>query len=146
MIQKSLQLLNMIGLLFWASSTIAIEQSTAKTLSSSPITTGVLLETLSGLVLVLLIIALIAWFLRKYGQFQSSSNNDIYIISNLALGSRERAVLLQVADQQILVGVTTQQINTLYILDKNIETENKIKASPHFAERLQQMMQQRGGS
>lgn len=128
----------------WSQSLFAKEQTT--TLSSSPVTTGVLLETLLGLILVLVIIAFLAWLLRKSGQFQSSSSGDLFIISSLALGPRERAVLLQVGDQQLLVGVTSQNIQILHVLDKNIESNKSTKVTPRFAERLQQMMQQRGES
>ena len=125
----------------WSQSLFAKEQTT--TLASSPVTTGVLLETLLGLIVVLVIIAFLAWLLRKSGQFQSSSSGDLFIISSLALGPRERAVLLQVGEQQLLVGVTSQHIQTLHILEKNIESKKSTKVAPHFAERLQQMMQQR---
>ena len=132
-------------LLVWSHVILSAEQAT-KTLSSSPITASVLLETLLGLVLVLVIIAFLAWLLRKSGSFQSSSTGDMHIISSLALGPRERAVLLKIGEQQILVGVTAQHVQTLHILEKNIDAQNKSNTPPHFAERLQKMMQQRGDS
>lgn len=132
--------------LLWSQLVFAEGQVATKTLSSSPVTSGVLLETLLGLILVLIIIVFLAWLLRKSGQFQSSSTGDLFIISSLTLGPRERAVLLQVGEQQLLVGVTPQHIQTLHVLEKNIESNKNTKVTPRFAERLQQMMQQRGES
>ena len=118
----------------------------SKTLSSSPVDTGAIVETLLGLLLVLAIIAFLAWLLRKTGQFNASSNRDMQIIASLSLGPRERAVLLQVGKQQILVGVTSQQVQTLHVLEEAIDTENKQSHSSGFADKLQQIMQQKGKS
>ncbi len=118
----------------------------SKTLSSSPVSTGVLVETLLGLLLVLAVIAFLAWLLRKTNQFHTAANSDMHIISSLALGPRERAVLLQVGKEQVLVGVTSQQIHTLHVLAEPINTQNKPVHSSRFADKLQQMMQQKGKS
>ncbi|MBL1321137.1 MAG: flagellar biosynthetic protein FliO [Methylophaga sp.] len=116
-----------------------------KTLSSSPLNGNALLETFGGLLLVLAIIALLAWLLRRTGQFNSAANGEMKIIAGLSLGSREKAILLQVGDQQILVGVTAQHVQTLHVLENNIETQNKVKfATSSFADKLQQMMKQQG--
>ncbi|PHS26611.1 MAG: flagellar biosynthetic protein FliO [Methylophaga sp.] len=117
-----------------------------KTLSGSPLNSTVLLETLGGLLLVLAIIAFLTWLLRRTGQFNSAANGKIKIIAGLSLGSREKAVLLQVGEQQILLGVTPQHIQTLHILENNIETQNKAKAvTSGFADKLQQMMKKNTG-
>ena len=118
----------------------------SKTLSSSPVSTGALVETLLGLLLVLAVIAFLAWLLRKTNQLHTAANSDMHIISSLALGPRERAVLLQVGKQQILVGVTSQQVQTLHVLEEPINSENKQTSPSRFADKLQQMMQQKGKS
>lgn len=112
-----------------------------KTLSASPINSGALLETVGGLLLVLAIIAFLAWLLRRTGQFNSAANGEMKIIAGLSLGTREKAILLQVGTQQILVGVTAQHVQTLHVLENNIETTSKAKiVSSSFADKLQQMM------
>jgi len=118
----------------------------SKTLSSPPVSTSALIETLLGLLLVLAIIAFLAWLLRKTGQFQTSANSEMHIVASLALGPRERAILLQVGKEQILVGVTPQQVQKLHVLEEPINTANKQSNSSSFADKLQQMMQQKGKS
>ena len=134
------------SLFLWANVSFSAEKVASKMLTSTPVTTGALLQTLLGLILVISIIAFLAWLLRRTGRFQMSANGELKIIASLALGPRERAVLLQVGKQQLLVGITTQQIRTLHILDENVSTEPKRseKISSSFAEKLQHIMQQRG--
>ena len=120
--------------------------NTAKVLTTSPVTTGALLETLLGLLLVLSCIAFLAWLLRRTGRFNATANGQMKIVAGLSLGPRERAILLQVGEKQILVGVTAQQIQTLHVLDKNIDTNNTDTNSSSFSEKLQQVMQNRSQS
>ena len=142
------KLLSYLVLIFITNISFADEGETAplKTLSGSPINSGALLETIGGLLLVLALIAFLAWLLRRTGQFNSAANGEMKIIAGLSLGSREKAVLLQVGEQQILVGVTPQNVQTLHILEKNIDTQNKGKAvATGFADKLQQIMKQQRG-
>ncbi|MCK5642931.1 MAG: flagellar biosynthetic protein FliO [Gammaproteobacteria bacterium] len=120
--------------------------NTAKVLTTSPVTTGALLETLLGLLLVLSCIAFLAWLLRRTGRFNATANGQMKIVAGLSLGPRERAILLQVGEKQILVGVTAQQIQTLHVLEQNIDTNNSDENSSSFSDKFQQIMQQRSQS
>lgn len=97
----------------------AAKTGTAKTLSSSPIASGALAETLLGLILILALIFVLAWLIKRTGKFQTTPNGEIKMIAGLSLGARERAVLLEVSGERILVGVTPQQIQTLHVLNQN---------------------------
>lgn len=145
-----MKLLSYLALSCFTSISFAAEiekTDTLKTLSGSPLNSSALLETLGGLLLVLAIIAFLAWLLRRTGQFNSAANGEMKIIAALSLGSREKAVLLQVGEQQILVGVTPQHIHSLHILENNIATNTKAKTvSSGFADKLQQMMKQNTGA
>lgn len=121
----------------------AAEQSeTARTLSQSPVSAASLLQTLLGLILVLVCIALVAWLLKRSNSFHTAASGKMKVIAGLPLGTRERAVLVQIGDEQILLGVTPQQINLLYKLDTPLEVEQQ--NSGDFASKLRQIMQQRG--
>lgn len=138
------------GLSLWSVVGFTAEQSTtltAKTLSTPPVSTSALLETLLGLFIVLACIAFLAWLLRRTGRFQTTANGEMKIITSLALGPRERAVLLQVGEQQILLGVTSQNVQTLHILETPVSTTTiKDNSNTNFAEKFQQIMQQRAKS
>lgn len=145
-----LKIIGILGLSFWSVIGFTAEQSNtlaAKTLTTPPVTTSALLETLLGLFAVLACIAFLAWLLRRTGRFQTTANGEMKIITSLALGPRERAVLLQVGDQQILLGVTSQHVQTLHILEAPVSTTNpKSNSNTNFAEKFQQVMQQRAKS
>lgn len=123
------------------------QNTTLRTLATPPVSTSVLLETLFGLFLVLSSIAFLAWLLRRTGgRFNATANGQMKIIAGLSLGPRERAVLLQVGEQQILVGVTAQHVQTLHVLETNLDVKNANSTSSGFAEKLQSIMKQRGQS
>jgi flagellar protein FliO/FliZ len=143
--------MSIVGFSFWSALAMAAEQSNdtlaAKTLTSSPVSRGALLETLFGLFVVLACIAFLAWLLRRTGRFQATANGEMKIITSLALGPRERAVLLQVGEQQILVGVTSQNVQTLHILETPVNNSTiKSSSNTSFSEKLQQIMQQKDKS
>ncbi len=150
MMAHILKIVGILGLSFWSVIGFTAEQSNtlaAKTLTTPPVTTSALLETLLGLFAVLACIAFLAWLLRRTGRFQTTANGEMKIITSLALGPRERAVLLQVGDQQILLGVTSQHVQTLHILETPVSTTNtKNNSNTNFAEKFQQVMQQRAKS
>jgi flagellar protein FliO/FliZ len=137
------------GLLFtlslFAKISVSAEQTATKTLNSPNLGASALFETILGLMLVLGLIVFLAWLLRRTGRFQMTSKGEMKIIASMALGTRERAVLLQVGEQQLLLGVTSQQIQTLHVLEKNIVSESSEPMSSSFASKLHKVMQQDKG-
>ena len=108
-----------------------------KTLSTSPLNNTALLETLLGLGAVLVLIAVLAWLIKRTGRFQATANGEIKIVASLSLGPRERTVLLEVGDEKILVGVTAQQIQTLHILGQ--AADNSPQQSDKYGQFDQQL-------
>jgi flagellar protein FliO/FliZ len=136
-------ILSFCGLWLLALPLYAAEQTdTARTLSESPVSASSLLQTLLGLILVLVCIALVAWLLKRSNSFHTAANGKMKVIAGLPLGTRERAVLVQVGEEQLLLGVTPQQINLLHKLDTPLEVESANNSD--FAGKLRQIMQQRG--
>ncbi|MBD3633321.1 MAG: flagellar biosynthetic protein FliO [Methylophaga sp.] len=120
----------------------AEQQEGARTLSSSPLSAMSLLQTMMGLILVLGCIVLVAWLLKRTTSFHTAANGKMKVIAGLPLGTRERAVLVQIGDEQLLLGVTPQQVNLLCKLDKPLPADSSER--PDFAGKLRQIMQQRG--
>jgi flagellar protein FliO/FliZ len=127
--------------LCWSCLSLAADTTTEKTVPTPPLNTGTLFETLFGLLIVLGCIVLVAWLLKRTNRFHTSANGQLKIIAGLALGARERIVLVQVGEQQLLVGITPQQIQTLHVLDKPIDSEETTPVSASFAENLNQALQ-----
>ena len=90
---------------------------------------------LSLIVVVGVIIAL-GWFYSR-SRFVSGGGADlITIVASRPLGPKERLMVVEVADQQLLIGMTSTGANTLHVLDKPIEVAARTPASGSFASRL----------
>lgn len=119
----------------------------AETMSSAPVTASTLLQTIFGLIAVLAVILFLGWLLKRSQYFHAAHHGQLKVLGAISLGAREKAVLIQVGEQQLLLGVTPQQINTLYTLPEPLSVrEIPTKTGDSFADRLKQIMQQRGNS
>ena len=70
-------------------------------------------KAIAPLTLILALIVVAAWFLKRLHQPRSDSATLMKIQASLSLGPRERIVLVEVAGQWLVVGVTAGQINSL---------------------------------
>ena len=95
---------------------------TAKAVSTSP-TAGLAQVTLS-LLLVLGAVFAAAWVVRRLRNFGRPGAGAINIIADVALGTKERAVLIQVGAQQLLVGVAPGRVNTLHVLAEPVRMDD----------------------
>jgi flagellar protein FliO/FliZ len=124
----------------------AVESDVAKskTLSggglSDPNMAGSLIETTLGLLVVLAVIGGVAWAFKRFGHFQTGVQGKLKIVGGVSLGARERVVLLQVGDQQLVVGVAPGQIQTLHVLNEPLPEGNDSGDAPTFSSRLQSAM------
>jgi flagellar protein FliO/FliZ len=75
-------------------------------------------KILIALFIVMLIMLIITYVLKRAKVSNYLGNKGITIISNLFLGNKERLLLLDVEDQRALIGVTAHSMQTLLILDK----------------------------
>ena len=91
-------------------------------MSQPDVGSGIIQVTL-GLFVVLLIIAAAAWFTRRFGHLQSTSGGAMRIIGGLHLGTREKLVLVQVGDEQLLLGVAPGRVSALHVLAKPLHQD-----------------------
>jgi flagellar protein FliO/FliZ len=114
--------------------------------------TSHLLQTTLGLLAVLAVIIAIGWAVKRFGNLRGGVQGQMKIVGGLSLGTRERVVLLQVGEQQLVLGVAPGQIRTLHVLDQplsaddgNAETPAVDNAdAPSFAMRMQSALKSRG--
>lgn len=101
-----------------------------------PAIAGSLWQLMLGLLVVLGAIGAGAWLLRHFGRVPSAIGGAIKIVGGVSMGPRERVVLLQVGDAQLLLGVTPGRIQSLHVLDEPV-SECGINADTNgFAGRL----------
>ena len=106
-----------------ANSTLHRSAESSELAQPSAMTSGLLQVTL-GLFVVLMVIAGAAWFARRFGHFNVAAKGNLRIIGGLQMGARERVVLMQVGEKQLLLGVAPGRIQTLHVLEEPIATED----------------------
>ena len=99
-----------------------------------------IVQMIVGLLIVLFLVFAIAWVLRRVGGASLTGNGTLKVISGMSMGARERVVLLQVGEEQLLLGVSPGRVQTLHVLDKPIEAESQRVASPMFANKLAEVL------
>jgi flagellar protein FliO/FliZ len=77
-----------------------------------------MLQVMVGLVLVLGVLAVIAWGIKKIGVGKQTSGGAIRIVGGLHVGNRERIMVIEVANEWIVVGVTASSITALSTMPK----------------------------
>lgn len=97
---------------------------------------GQVFQVVLALVAILLFILLLAWLLRRVGQLPFAGNGAIRILAGVSLGQRERAVLVQVGETQLLLGIAPGRVQTLHVLDRPIASPATVAAGERFAEKL----------
>lgn len=83
------------------------------------VTSGSILQIIFSLLLVLAVIALVAWLLKRMNVTRQGSGNMLKVLGSVAIGQRERIVLIEVEDTWLVVGVGPAQIRTLHTLAKS---------------------------
>jgi flagellar protein FliO/FliZ len=84
----------------------------------SAVSSGSIVQIIFSLLLVLAAIVLVAWLLKRMNAAQLGSGNLLKILGSVAIGQRERIVLVEVKDTWLVVGVGPGQIRTLHTLQK----------------------------
>lgn len=105
---------------------------------TEPIGLGNFLQMFLGLGVVIIIIFSMAWLIRRMGRFQATVDGSLKILGALCITQRERIVLVQIGETQLLLGVAPGQIRTLHVLDRPIfvSKDNTVNMSTSFAQRL----------
>jgi flagellar protein FliO/FliZ len=116
--------------------TTAAPAATAPMVSSG--VAGQLTQLVFGLLLVLGLIFLLAWLLRRVQQAGPAGKGQVIeLIGSRALGPRDRLMLVQVGNEQILLGLSPGTITALHVLKEPVEVPTASeKATPEFAQHL----------
>jgi len=96
-----------------------------------------------GLIIVIALFFACIWLMRKMGALPENSKQKMRVIAGLSLGGREKVMLVQVGEKQIVLGVSPGRINNLLVLEDNDRVVQETKERPaegEFSEKLKQIM------
>lgn len=101
---------------------------------------GQLTQMVLGLLLVIGLIFLLAWAMRRVQRVGPANGQLIELLSSRAIGPRDRLVLVQVGSEQILLGITPGRITPLHVLKESVTAPVKQPATQEFAQRLMELL------
>ncbi|MFA5824505.1 MAG: flagellar biosynthetic protein FliO [Gallionellaceae bacterium] len=106
-----------------------------------------MLQVILSLLLVLGAIVLVAWVLKRINMPQNAAGSALKVVSGVAVGQRERIVLVEVNDTWLVVGVAPGQVTALHTMPKNVLPVSVESTSPDadnkFKNWLKIMMEKR---
>ncbi len=112
---------------------LAAQEMTPAIAPSSLFTGDYLLQVIGSFVVVILLLVAVLVMLKRFNGVSGSISGDMRVVSSVSVGQRERAVLLQVGEQQILVGVGPGNVRTLHVFEEPA-IEVAAQNTPSFAE------------
>ncbi len=110
----------------------------------APVGADTLLSVLLGLLGIVALILGLAWFARRAGATGWARSSDMKVVATLALGTRERLLVVDVAGTQILLGVTAQTINQLHVFAEPVIAADGTQSS-EFSQKLMSIMKGKSG-
>jgi len=76
------------------------------------------LQAVAGLALVLAVIGGAAWLMQRVQKFAPSRGSPLSLRGTLAVGPRERVVLVELEQTWLVLGVAPGRVNALHTLPK----------------------------
>lgn len=129
-----------LSFLIYLPLSVLAQQQSDQITAMEPLSSPYLAKLTVGLLLVVLIIFGLAWLVKRFNLSQHSQNGLIRIIAGLPLGTRDRIVLLQVGDEQILLGLSPGRIRKLHTLSNPLNQEQEQVSVSAFAHKLDRIM------
>lgn len=114
---RPLQFTLLVGLLGLMTSASASEAATGASSST-------FIQAMLGLAFIVALLAGTAWFARKLSGGQNFGRGGMRIVGGVALGPKERMVLVEVGETWLVVGIVPGQIRTLHVLPRGETPED----------------------
>ncbi len=117
----------------------------APSLPASPgVGGGDILSLGASMIVIVAIIVVLGWFYSRSRFVSGGANDVIDVVATRALGGKERLMVVEVAEQQLLVGMTANGMQTLHVLEKPVHVTQKQAVQGGFAGRLRAAFQEIG--
>jgi flagellar protein FliO/FliZ len=145
--QGLLQLLSLIALTLSLMLLIPSARAAEATPAASPVSildTGSLVQMLLALGVVIVLIVGLSFAIRKFNMFTAGSSAHIRIVGGLALSNKDRLLLVQVGNEQLLISASPGRVSMVHEMREPIDADAATTRSannPNFASLLQAVTQ-----
>jgi flagellar protein FliO/FliZ len=85
---------------------------------AAPVGAGSLLQVLVGLAVVLGMVFVAAWAMRRFNPNITAGSSALRIVAGTAVGNRERVLLLEVNDTWLVVGVAPGRVSQIHSMPR----------------------------
>ncbi len=121
----------------------AKESPSRSTVPIDPFSAESLFRMFGGLSLVLVMVVLLVWVLKRLQKFPAGTGGYIQLVGALSLGQREKVVVVQLGDEQLVLGVCAGRIDFLHALKNPIPVARHPDISESFSEKLRDVLEKR---
>ena len=97
-----------------------------------------------SMLIVVAAILVLGWFYSRSRLAGVGASDVINVVASRALGPKERLMVVEVADQQLLIGMTSTSVQTLHVFDTPISIAAAEPSSSGFAARLRSQLKELG--
>ncbi len=104
------------------------------------------LQVVTPMILIVVLIFILAWLVKKMNRGVSVMGKDIKVIATTPLTSQARLCLVRVAGKDMLIGVTNQQISHLQSFDKPVLDETTATQPTDFAQHFKNLLNKKNTS
>jgi len=109
----------------------------------STISTDHVLKWSLGLIIVLALFFTCIWFMRKMGALPVNAKDGMKVVAGLTLGMREKIILVQIGEKQLVLAVTPGRVEKLLLLegeDTLFQQAKEENTDADFSQKLKQIM------
>ncbi len=98
-------------------------------------------QWLGGVVAVVALILVCLWGLQRLSRWSTPAAGQIRMLGGLSLGGREKLLVVEVGEAQLVLGVSPGRVHTLYVL----EGDKRLSTTPTqgFGEQLKRAIKSR---
>lgn len=124
---------------------LANSTGTMPTLTETPgLAGGDILSMGVSMFIVVGVIIVLGWLYSRSRYMGRGTSNVINVVATRVLGPKERLLVVEVAEQQLLVGMTAAGVQTLHVLEKPVCSAEAVADGTGFASRLRSAFREIG--
>jgi len=127
----------------------AQDSAAAAKVSEAPelFSAGYLAQVVGSLLLVFVCLFGVVYLLKRFNHVGGGTGSVLRVIGSTSVGQREKVVLLEVGNEQLLIGVAAGSVRTLHVLEERVTNDKSAgKQTADFAAVLRAANPLGGGS